>query len=138
MPKKKKLHGDALRKALESRVYDSALNWAHIALRGVLKDLGVPSLEQIRITRNVATLMGKPIAESALEVARLGASSKGGREGGQTRKTRAKGWQATVEGKARKLLAQGVPERELAGRLAQTTSVKADTIRRHLKKVGLK
>ena len=138
MPRKRKLSGDALQKALESRVYDVALTWAHIGLRDVLKDYGVPPIEEIRIVRNVATLMAKPIAEAALEVARLSASSNGGREGGKTRKARAKEWQLVAEKKARKMLAQGVSERELAGRLEKTVDASADRIRRHLKKAGLK
>lgn len=138
MPRKKKLSGEALQKALETRVYDVALTWAHIAWRDVLQDYGVPPAERMRITRNVAILMAKPVAETALEVARLTASSHGGREGSKTRKAYAKEWQLVAEERARKLLAQGVPERELAGRLAQTVDASADRIRRHLKKVGLK
>ena len=138
MPRKKKLSGDALQKALESRVYEVAATWANIAWRDVLQDYGVPPAERIRVTRNVATLMAKPVAETALEVARISASSNGGREGSKARKRRAKEWQSGAEERARKLLAQGVPARELAGRLAQTVDASADRIRRHLKKAGLK
>lgn len=138
MPRKKKLSGEALQKALEARIYDVASTWAHIAWRDVLQGYGVPPSERIRITRNAATLMAKPVAETALEVARLIASSNGGKEGSKTRKTRAKEWQLVAEESARKLLARGVSERELAGRLAQTVDASADRIRRHLKKVGLK
>ena len=138
MPRKKKLSGEALQKALEARVYDVAFTWAHIAWRDVLQDYGVPPSERIRITRNVAILMAKPVAETALEVVRLRASSHGGKEGSKTRKAHAKEWQVIAEERARKLLAEGVSGRELAGRLAQTIDASADRIRRHLKKVGLK
>ena len=138
MPRKKKLSGEALQKALEARIYEVASTWAHIAWRDVLKDYGVPPAERMRITRNVAILVAKPVAETALEVARLRASSHGGREGSKTRKAHAKEWQVIAEERARKLLAQGVSERELAGRLAQTVDASADRIRRHLKKAGLK
>lgn len=137
MPRKRKLSGDALQKVLESRVYDTALTWSHIALRDVLKDMGVPPREQVRITRNAATLMAKPIAEVAVQVAHGLASIKGGVKGGKTRKTTAEEWQAKCIEKAQALVKQKAPRRGLVGILAQRFRRSKPQVRTVLQDAGI-
>jgi len=64
---------------------------------------------------------------------------RGGKKAADTNRNAAATWHADVEKRARRLLASGINPRELAGKLAQTTSgVTADSIRRHLRKAGIK
>ena len=65
-------------------------------------------------------------------------NKRGGKHTAKAKQEKAATWHTKVERKARELLAQSIPARDLAGKLSQTCDVSADRIRRHLKKVGVK